>query len=194
MVWNCKKRPLYSRHGQRYPSDLTNDEWKFLKPLLPATEGRGRPLRHSLREVINGIRYVQRYGIPWDAMPKGLPPGSICYDCWRLLTDGGHMERINHHLVMMDREKAAESIKHDAPQGERSGDAGKKFVSHKRHIAVGIKGRLLAAKITLATEKQFSALLSNGLNELSKGNYDGATPLFEKITMIMAKSEYHKSI
>ena len=55
---------------------------------------------------MNGIRYVLRYGIPWDAMPKDLPPSSICYDYWRLLTDGGHMEQINHRLVIMDREKA----------------------------------------------------------------------------------------
>jgi hypothetical protein len=39
-------------------------------------------------------------------MPKDLPPSSICHDYWRLLSDGGHMEQINHRLVMMDREKA----------------------------------------------------------------------------------------
>lgn len=32
---------------------------------------------------MNGSRYVLRYGIPWDAMPKNLPPSSICYDYWR---------------------------------------------------------------------------------------------------------------
>ena len=69
-------------------------------------KGQGRPRTHMLREVMNGIRYVQRYGIPWDAMPKDLPPGSICYDYWRLLTDGGHLDRINHTLVMADRERA----------------------------------------------------------------------------------------
>ena len=70
-------------------------------------------------------------------MPKDLPPGSICYDYWRLLTDGGHLDRINHHLVMADRERAgrdasptlalvdAQSVKCDAPQGERGYDAGK---------------------------------------------------------------------
>ena len=82
---------------------------------------------------MNGIRYIQRYGIPWDALPKDLPPHSICYDYWRLLTDGGHMARINHHLVMADRERAgreasptlviidAQSVKCDAPQGRRGG-------------------------------------------------------------------------
>ena len=102
MVWTRDNRPRYDRRGQRYPSDITNDEWDILKPLLPVAEGTGRPRRHTLREVMNGIRYVQRYGIPWDAMPKDLPPGSICYDYWRLLSDGGHMDRINHDLVMAD--------------------------------------------------------------------------------------------
>ena len=59
--------------------------------------------------VVNGIRYVQRYGIPWHAMPKGLPPGGIChgYIChgyWRVLADGGHLDRINHLLAMAGRE------------------------------------------------------------------------------------------
>ena len=104
MVWTGENRGRYDRRGQRYPSDLTNEEWAVLQPLLPVPQGRGRPREHHLREVMNGIRYVLRYGIPWDAMPKDLPPSSICYDYWRLLTDGGHMEQINHRLVMMDRE------------------------------------------------------------------------------------------
>lgn len=162
LVWTADNRSRYDRRGQRYPSDFTNDEWALLEPMLPVAKGNGRPRKYALREVMNGIRYVQRYGIPWDAMPKDLPPGSICYDYWRLLTDGGHMERINHHLVMADREKAgreasptlaivdAQSVKCDAPQGERGYDAGKKVVGRKRHIAVDIDGRLLAVRITTA--------------------------------------------
>lgn len=162
LVWTDENRSRYDRRGQRYPSDITNEEWAILEPLLPVATGHGRPRRHPLREVINGIRYVQRYGIPWDAVPKDLPPGSICYDYWRLLTDGGHMEQINHQLVMADREKAgreasptlaivdAQSVKCDAPQGERGYDAGKKVVGRKRHIAVDSDGRLLAVKITTA--------------------------------------------
>ena len=162
MVWTDENRGRYDRRGQRYPSDLTNEEWEVLRPLLPVSQGRGRPREHHLREVMNGIRYVLRYGIPWDAMPKDLPPSSICYDYWRLLTDGGHMERINHRLVMMDREKAgreasptlaiidAQSVKCDAPSGERGYDAGKKVLGRKRHIAVDCDGRLLAVKITSA--------------------------------------------
>ena len=162
LVWTDANRPRYDRRGQRYPSDLTNEEWGVLEPLLPVARGQGRPRRHLLREIINGIRYVQRYGVPWDAMPKDLPPGSICYDYWRLLTDGGHLPRINHCLVMDDREKVgreasptlaivdAQSVKCDAPQGERGYDAAKKVVGRKRHVAVDSDGRLLAVAVTRA--------------------------------------------
>ncbi|AVM72901.1 IS5 family transposase [Magnetospirillum gryphiswaldense] len=162
LVWTAENRSRYDRRDQRYPSDLTNEEWVLLEPMLPVAKGSGRPRKYVLREVMNGIRYVQRYGIPWDAMPKDLPPGSICYDYWRLLTDDGHMERLNHDLVMADREKAgreasptlaivdAQSVKCDAPQGERGYDAGKKVLGRKRHIAVDIDGRLLAVDVTTA--------------------------------------------
>lgn len=162
LVWTDENRPRYDRRGQRYPSDLTNEEWTVLEPLLPVARGQGRPRTHMLREVMNGIRYVQRYGIPWDAMPKDLPPGCICYDYWRRLADGGHMDQINHWLVMADREKAgrdasptlaivdAQSVKCDAPQGERGFDAAKKVMGRKRHMAVDTDGRLLAVSVTRA--------------------------------------------
>ena len=162
LVWTDENRPRYDRRGQRYPSDLTNEEWVVLEPLLPVAQGQGRPRTHMLREVMNGIRYVQRYGIPWDAVPKDLPPGSICYDYWRVLTDGRHLDRINHLLVMADREKAgrdasptlaivdAQSVKCDAPQGARGFDAGKKVMGRKRHMAVDTDGRLLAVSVTCA--------------------------------------------
>ena len=106
--------------------------------LVRLAQGQGRPRTQVLREVMNGIRHVRRYGVPWDATPKGLLPGSICYDYWHLLTDGRHLNRINHLLVMADRERAgqearptlaivdAQSVKCDAPQGERGYDAAKR--------------------------------------------------------------------
>lgn len=67
----------------------------ILEQLLPVARGIGRPRMHSLREIMNGVRYVLRYGIPWDAVPNDLPPSSICYDYWCLLSDGGHMDAEN---------------------------------------------------------------------------------------------------
>lgn len=161
-MWTEANRKNYDRRHQRYPSDLNNEEWQVLEPMLPVAKGVGRPRVHSLREIVNGIRYVQKYGIPWDAMPKDLPPSSICYDFWRLLTDQRHIEQIHHLLVMADREKAgreasptlaiidAQSIKCDAPDGDRGYDAAKKVLGRKRHLAVDTDGRLLAVDVTTA--------------------------------------------
>jgi putative transposase len=162
VVWTDETRKRYDRRGQRYPSDCTNDEWTLLEPMLPVAKGKGRPREYTLREIMNGIRYVLRYGITWDAMPKDLPPSSLCYDYWRVLSDEGHLDQINHMLVMADREKNgreasptlvivdAQSVKCDAPQGERGYDAGKKVNGRKRHLAVDIDGRLLAVDVTPA--------------------------------------------
>lgn len=162
MAWTKENIARYDRRNQRYPSDLTPDEWRGLEPFLPVAQGIGRPRTYSLQEIVNGIRYVQRYGIPWDAMPKDLPPSGICYEYWRVLSNGGHLERSNHHLVMHDREKDgreasptlaiidAQSVKCDAPQGERGYDAGKKVLGRKRHLVVDSGGRLLAVSVTPA--------------------------------------------
>ncbi|MBI4308409.1 MAG: transposase, partial [Chloroflexi bacterium] len=47
-----------------YPSDLTDDQWKELAPLLPPAKPGGRHRTVDLREVINGILYV-----PAERMP-----------------------------------------------------------------------------------------------------------------------------
>jgi putative transposase len=111
---------------------------------------------------MNDIRHVQRNDILWDAMPKDLAPSSLCYDYWRVLTDGPHLESINHLLVIAGREKAgreasptlaiidAQSVKCAVPQGERGHDARKTVKGRKRHFAVEIGGRLLAMDVTLA--------------------------------------------
>ena len=176
-MWTKETRRRYDRRGGRYPSDIRNEEWAVLEPLLPKPSGQGRPRDYSVREIINGIRYVQKYGIPWDAMPKDLPPSSLYYDYWRMLTDGGHLEQINHLLVMKDREKAgreasptlviidAQSVKCDAPQGPRGYDAGKKVRGRKRHLAVDCEGRVLAVEVTTADVQ----------------DQDGALPLTERL-------------
>ena len=45
-----------------YTTDLTDDEWQILKPLLPPDKSGGRPRKYPIRGVINGIQYVLRGG------------------------------------------------------------------------------------------------------------------------------------
>src|SRR5262249_35032927 len=70
-----------------YPTDLTDDQWKLIEPLLPKAKPGGRPRSVDLREVLNGIFYVVKGGVSWRMMPHDLPPwGTVhyYYRCWRL--------------------------------------------------------------------------------------------------------------
>ena len=84
--------------GKRYPSDLTDDEWAILEPLLPPPKPGGRPRSANLREVVNGIFYVLRGGIPWRFLPKEFPPWKTVYHYFRLWRLEGTWEKLNAGL------------------------------------------------------------------------------------------------
>ena len=54
--------------------DLTDDQWQWLEPLLPAQKPRtGRPGKDH-RTVINAILWVLRTGAPWRDLPERYGP------------------------------------------------------------------------------------------------------------------------
>ena len=63
----------------RYPSDLSDAEWKWIEPHIPGPAKLGRPPRYAKRKIINAIFYLTRSGCGWRMMPKDLPPWRICY-------------------------------------------------------------------------------------------------------------------
>ena len=74
-----------------YPSDLTNAQWKILKPLIPPAKPGGRPREVDMREVLNTLRYQARSGCQWDMLPHELLPKSTVYDYfaqWRTTAPG----------------------------------------------------------------------------------------------------------
>ena len=90
-----------------YPSDLTDEQWKMLAPLLPAAKTGGRPRTVDLREVVNGILYVLRNGCTWRAMPHDLP---VRWGIWvglGVLYGGifGSGERMVHMVVFSGVER-----------------------------------------------------------------------------------------
>ena len=54
-----------ARQRLTYTTDLTDEEWQILKPLLPPEKSGGRPRKYPIREVLNGIQYVLRGGCAW---------------------------------------------------------------------------------------------------------------------------------
>jgi putative transposase len=92
--------------GKRYPSDLTDDEWATLESLLPPAKPGGRPRSANLREVLNGIFYVLRGGIPWRFLPKEFPPWKTVYHYFRLWRLDGTWEMLNTRLREQGRRQS----------------------------------------------------------------------------------------
>jgi len=57
-----------------YQSDLSDEEWSFLEPLLPVPKTTGRPKMHSTREILNAVFYIVRGGCAWRLLPHDFPP------------------------------------------------------------------------------------------------------------------------
>jgi len=81
-----------------YPSDLTDDQWKVLEPLLPAPKSRGRPREVDLRAVMNAIFYVMRTGCQWRYLPADFPNSNTVYWYFATWIDGGVFDTINDAL------------------------------------------------------------------------------------------------
>ena len=61
-MWTTENRKRYDRSQLRYPSDLTDDEWFLIEPLIPPGKRGGRRREVDVREVLNGIMYVLSTG------------------------------------------------------------------------------------------------------------------------------------
>lgn len=81
-----------------YTTDLTDEEWQILAPLLPAEKSGGRPRKYPLREVINGIQYILRGGCAWRLMPHDLPHWQTAYQTFRAWREDGTWRRIHDQL------------------------------------------------------------------------------------------------
>jgi transposase len=104
-MWTNRNRARYDRSKLRYPSDLTDDEWQLVEPLIPPGKHGGDKRTVVMREVVNGLMYVLSTGCQWRAIPKDLPPKSTVYDYFDLWTYDGTLNRIHHTLYEQCREQ-----------------------------------------------------------------------------------------
>jgi transposase len=105
-MWTKKNRGRYDRSRLRYPSDLTDDEWAHVEPLIPPAKRGGNKRRVDVREVMNGLMYVLSTGCQWRAVPKDLPPRSTLFDYLNLWTWDGTLDRLHHALYVECREQS----------------------------------------------------------------------------------------
>ena len=57
-MWTAKNRPRYNRDRLRYPSDLTDEEWTLVEPLIPPGKRGGGKRTVVMRNVMNGLMYI----------------------------------------------------------------------------------------------------------------------------------------
>ena len=50
------------RPRKPYPSDLTDEQWDFLQPMIHEARPGGRPRKADMREVVNALPYLNRSG------------------------------------------------------------------------------------------------------------------------------------
>jgi putative transposase len=82
-----------------YPSDLSDDQWALLEPLLaPEPRHPGRPRRIARREIVEAIFYVLRTGCQWRYLPEGFPNWQTVYWYFTRWRDDGTWERANDVL------------------------------------------------------------------------------------------------
>ena len=145
-----------------YPTDLTNAEWRILRPLVPAPKPGGRPAAYDRREIVNAILYLTRNGCSWRALPHDFPPWATVYHYFQTWRDDGAWAQMLAALRRSVRRTAgrhaqpsaavldSQSVKVTDPGGAVGYDAGKKIKGRKRHLLVDTLGLLLVVWVSAA--------------------------------------------
>jgi putative transposase len=144
----------------RYPTDLSDEVWLYVRPHLPEPAPQGRPRLHGLRAILDAVFYVLKSGCPWRLLPREFPPWKTVYDRFRRWRIDGTWERLNAQLrerlrCRLGREPNPSAGIVDSQSARTSGvggqergfDPAKQVEGRKRHSLLDTEGLVLKAKV-----------------------------------------------
>lgn len=141
-----------------YDTNLTDEQWRSLEPLLPKAKTTGRP-RTCLRRVINAILYVVKTGCQWASLPKEFPPKSTVHGIFRSWTREGLLESLHARIRAFARGAVGRRSRptaaildsqtvRSAGLAEAAGyDGAKKTKGRKRFLLVDTLGHVLGVAV-----------------------------------------------
>jgi transposase len=156
---------------RRYPTDLTDEQWAELEPLLPVmlcdTPLGGRPEKHHRRTMIDAIFYVTDNGIKWRALPADFPPWKTVHGMHARWKQDDVLEDITDRLRakvrqaagrdpepsagIIDAQSVHESAEGVVPAATSGFDSHKKVNGRKRHLLTDTMGLPMVVVVTAAS-------------------------------------------
>lgn len=151
---------------KQYPSDVSDEEWSFLKPYLTLIREDAAQREYALRDLFDALRWMVRTGAQWRYIPGDFPPWHAVYEQTRRWMNAGCFEALVHDIRALLRKAAgrkelptavildSRTLRSTPESGDRAGyDGHKRTNGSKVHMAVDTLGHLLALMITAADEQ-----------------------------------------